>query len=207
MNAHYKNFICALCGAGYISSSRLRIHSRTHEAGSHPCKVCNKVFLNAHARDAHNERVHSNVKRHKCPLCSETFKSYSLKKKHLSAAHEIKVSEFKCDMCPKIFLMIADLNRHKRNEHMKERNYQCKDCELSFFDNYQLKLHSVKHGGERIYRCDVCKKSYARPKTLREHMRIHNNDRRFVCDVCGKAFVQNCTLKDHAKTHKKVKTQ
>lgn len=201
MNVHYQNYICATCGAGFITPERLRVHSFTHETGSFQCDVCEKVFRCNNSKNEHYANVHMKVKRHRCPQCPETFRNYFQRSKHISTIHGMKLKEFKCDLCPKVFTASGKLGVHIRTMHLKEKRHACDVCEWKFYSKSELKYHMIKHSGERKFQCNVCNKAYARKYTLREHMRIHENDRRFVCTICGKSFVQSCSLKHHSKIH------
>lgn len=201
MNVHYQNFICEQCGSGFITPERLRVHCFTHETGSIPCDACDKVFRSNNAKNEHYAYIHMKVKRHRCTQCPETFRNYFQRTKHISLIHGMKLKEFKCDLCPKVFTVSGKLRVHVRYAHLKEKRYACDVCEWKFYATSELKQHMVTHSGERKYQCNVCKKSYARKYTLCEHMRIHDNDRRFVCTVCGKTYAQSCSLKHHSKIH------
>ncbi|XP_049883258.1 zinc finger protein 567-like isoform X16 [Pectinophora gossypiella] len=171
MNIHYKNFICDLCGSGFMTPLRLKIHTRTHETGAHPCSVCSKIFRTVSARNDHYAVVHMNAKRSKCPHCFETFKTYYQKKKHLVKVHALKVSEFKCNLCPQTYLLSADLNVHKRQIHFNEKRYACDVCDWKFYQKCQLRDHMVSHGvGAKTHECQICKKTYLRRRTLRKHI-------------------------------------
>lgn len=201
MNVHFQNFICEQCGTGFITPERLRTHAFSHETGSFPCDSCDKIFRSTNAKNEHYATVHMKVKRHRCPHCPEAFRNYFQRNKHISAVHGLKLKEFKCTMCPKVFTISGKLGVHVRTVHLKLKRFSCGVCEWKFYSKSELKDHMVKHGGERKYQCSVCKKAYARKYTLREHMRIHENDRRFVCTICGRSFIQNCSLKHHMKIH------
>ncbi|CAG5057410.1 unnamed protein product [Parnassius apollo] len=201
MNVHFQNFFCEHCGIGFITPDRLRTHSLSHETGSFPCGSCDKVFRSRNAKNEHYATVHKKVKRHRCPHCSEMFRNYFQRNKHVSSVHGLKLKEFRCNFCPKVFTLSGKLGVHIRTVHLKLKRHACDVCEWKFYSKSELKEHMVRHGGERKFQCNVCKKAYARKYTLREHMRIHENDRRFVCTVCGRSFVQNCSLKHHVKVH------
>lgn len=201
MNVHFQNFICEQCGSGFITPERLRTHAFSHESGFYPCESCEKVFRSTNAKNEHYATVHKRVKRHRCPHCPETFRNYFQRNKHVANVHGLKLKEFKCTMCPKVFTVSGKLGVHIRTVHLKVKRHACDVCEWKFYSKSELKEHMIRHGGERKYQCNVCKKAYARKYTLREHMRIHDNDRRFVCTTCGRSFVQNCSLKHHAKIH------
>lgn len=205
MNIHYQNFICEQCGTGFITPERLRTHAFSHETGSFACDACDKVFRSTNAKNEHYALVHMRVKRHRCPNCPETFRNYFQRNKHVSSVHGVKLKEFKCNLCPKVFTLSGKLGVHIRTVHLKLKRHSCEVCEWQFYSKSELKEHMIRHGGERKHQCTICKKAYARKYTLREHMRIHENDRRFVCTTCGKSFVQNCSLKHHVKVHHAVK--
>lgn len=207
MNVHFQNFICDQCGIGFITPGRLRTHAFSHETGSYPCESCEKVFRSSNAKNEHHATVHLKVKRHRCPHCTETFRNYFQRNKHIASVHGLKLKEFKCAMCPKVFNLSGKLGVHVRTVHLKVKRHSCGVCEWKFYSKSELKDHMIRHGGERKFQCNVCKKAYARKYTLREHMRIHENDRRFVCSTCGRSFVQNCSLKHHTKIHHPVDAQ
>ncbi|XP_068626132.1 zinc finger protein 11-like [Battus philenor] len=202
MNVHYRNYVCEECGTGFVTKYRLRVHAKSlHSGGTFPCDICKKVYSTLQKQKNHVAAVHMNVKRFKCPKCSERFSEYFRRQKHLVDVHGVAPLRYKCNVCDKSFDRRYTLSRHLKRDHLEERDFQCNVCSYTCFTKNELRVHMVKHNGERIYECSVCKKSYARKKTLKEHMRIHNNDRRFACAVCGQAFVQKCSLKGHIKTH------
>ncbi|KAJ0170014.1 hypothetical protein K1T71_014620 [Dendrolimus kikuchii] len=201
MNVHFQYYICEQCGSGFITPHRLRSHGFSHETGAFRCDDCFKYFRSTNARNEHYATVHLKVKRHRCPHCSETFRNYFQRNKHIASDHGLKLKEFKCNLCPKVFTLSGKLSFHIRTVHLKLKRFACDVCEWKFYSRSELREHMVRHGGERKYQCNVCKKAYARKYTLKEHIRIHENDRRYVCTICGKAFLQNCSLKHHMKIH------
>ncbi|XP_045489756.1 PR domain zinc finger protein 5 isoform X4 [Pieris rapae] len=201
MNVHFQNFICEQCGAGFITPERLRTHAFSHESGSFSCESCEKVFRSVNAKNEHFANVHKQVRRHRCPHCPEAFRNYFQRNKHIAAVHGIKLKEFKCNLCVKVFTSSGKLGVHVRTVHLKMKRHGCSLCEWKFYSKSELKEHMIRHGGERKFNCNICKKSYARKYTLREHMRIHENDRRFVCSYCGGSFVQKCSLNHHVKVN------
>lgn len=201
MNVHFQNYICEQCGTGFITPSRLRTHALSHETGAVRCTECSKHFRSTNARNEHYANVHLKVKRHRCPQCPEAFRNYFQRNKHVTSTHGLKLKEFKCNLCPKVFTLSGKLSFHIRTVHLKLKRFACDRCDWKFYSKSELKDHMLRHNGERKYQCSVCKKAYARKYTLKEHSRIHENDRRHVCVVCGKAFVQKCSLKHHMKIH------
>lgn len=201
MNSHYEHYICESCGNVYVTYQRLVNHIKNyHATGDYSCKACSKTFPSYSAFYSHDAKVHRNNKRYKCPICDEKFSYYKLRLNHLAKVHGEKSAMYPCPVCHKVFDLCSRRTNHLRIYHaVRVKSHVCAVCGMAFYSGYELKEHSVKHGGERIYQCDICKKAYARMKTLREHMKIHNNDRRFVCPACGQTFIQKATMKNHMR--------
>ncbi|XP_063836972.1 zinc finger protein 43-like isoform X19 [Ostrinia nubilalis] len=199
INIHFRNFICEECGAGFATALRLKSHVLNHEKGSFKCEICDKVLRTVASLKAHVERIHMKVRKNKCHHCDETFLDYCSKIMHMVNVHGVKVPEYRCKLCPKVYLVSTKLNCHMKKSHFQTKKYQCDICQKEFSAPHTLKEHSVCHTGERNFECQVCKKRYSRKKILVEHMRIHNDDRRFTCQYCGMAFLQKCSMKSHIK--------
>jgi uncharacterized Zn-finger protein len=198
---HYNTYVCDQCGDGFASRAGLRIHSYSHSTGSHHCEVCGKAYNSIMSKRQHMKIVHLHVKLNKCTYCSETFRGYYQKLKHIMTVHGKKKYDYKCGFCPKTFLTNSNLRKHERVVHTQGEVYTCETCNYHTYTPQLLKRHMICHSDEKNFKCEVCGKRYARKRTLVEHMKIHNNVRRFVCKYCDKAFVQNCSLKGHMKTH------
>lgn len=199
---HYSNHFCDQCGAVFITEHTLKNHLGTHQVGSFPCSVCNKMFKNQISLMQHIKVIHKKAKRNICGVCDQAFRNYYDKLKHMMEDHGIQVPEYKCTYCPRVFILNAHWRAHEKT-HIKPNTYTCDLCQYKHHDKTALRRHMVVHSDERKFKCEVCKKAYARGRTLKEHMRIHNNDRRFACGYCTKAFVQKCSLKGHMRTHHK----
>ncbi|XP_030033818.1 zinc finger protein 680 isoform X4 [Manduca sexta] len=200
LNSHYRNYVCDVCGAGYINRTGLAIHLETHKVGTFKCEQCDKIFDTLVKKKSHEKGVHliSHL-RLKCGFCGEMFRHSDRKNEHLVNVHGLKPRSFKCGACDKIFNNSRRLSNHTKRDHLMERKFKCSKCDMKFFQNDLLKNHMIKHTGSKEFKCEVCTKGFGRKTTLTEHMRIHNNDRRFKCEHCGQAFVQKCSWKAHNK--------
>ncbi|XP_063837099.1 zinc finger protein 28-like isoform X5 [Ostrinia nubilalis] len=200
MNSHYRNYICEVCDAGFVSRSILMNHTEAHKTGVFQCDFCEKVFDTFRKKKSHEKSVHihSNLL-NKCGYCNEKFKNYKKKDEHIAKVHGVPSRALKCHACDKTFATKTALTIHTKRDHLMERRHKCEQCEMKFFKTSELKEHMVKHTGMRSFQCGVCFKSYGRKKTLNEHMRIHADDRRFKCEHCGQSFVQKCSWKGHMR--------
>lgn len=91
-----------------------------------------------------------------CGRCKCSFKSIEELTEHRNTVH-IKIGEFPCDMCPKVFTQKKHRETHRRI-HTKEKPYICHICGRRFSISANLKRHNMIHTGERPFVCDVCGK-------------------------------------------------
>lgn len=201
MNDHFRDYFCHQCGLGYATKGRLRGHYMTHVNGCYNCETCGKTFKTEATKRDHIQRVHMQIKKHKCPHCAEMFTGYRHRQNHIMEVHGVQGPEFRCGWCAKVFSFNGLLKLHVRRVHFKAREHVCHICKKHWANSSLLRNHMISHSGEKNFECQICKKKYGLKKTLIEHMRIHNNDRRFPCAFCDKAFIQKCSLQSHIKTH------
>lgn len=200
MYTHYRNFVCDVCGTGFVNEKMLNTHSDSHKVGIFKCRHCDEEFDAPRKKKYHEKTVHL-LSLNKCGYCDEKFMWYRQKCAHIAEVHGIVVTQPKeCKACDKVFPSESKLQLHVRRDHLLERRFKCTECEMDFFTKESLNDHMVKHTGIKMFSCKVCCKSYGLKKALREHMRIHENDRRFKCEKCDKAFVQKGNWKGHMRS-------
>ena len=83
------------------------------------------------------------------------------------------LQDFKCVTCGACFKSQQYLNRHI-NRHFAEKKWKCKDCEMAFIDNRDLKVH-IRHVHEnfRPYECKACHQAYKTKQGLTTHQKAH----------------------------------
>lgn len=200
MHNHFRNHICDICNAGFVTRRLLLSHKRRHGKGEFKCGHCDKTFVCDQKRRDHEQRMHLGLKkRNKCKLCEEKFDDYWTKMHHMVQKHGAPPISLKCTACDRTFTNRRSLTRHVKKDHLMEREHVCNICDMQFFLKHYLVEHMRVHTGVKKFQCHVCTKHYATKKSLRQHLRSHADDRRFACAVCGLAFVQKCTLKSHMK--------
>jgi uncharacterized Zn-finger protein len=218
--AHYRTHVttypCNLCDHTALTKTSLARHIViTHMQKKFACKICKKTYANKSTLTQHIRSVHNGVKIYMCIECSERFSDYASRMTHMIEVHGLPARTYMYPNCSKEFSRSGRLSEHIRRDHIKIKSHTCPSghvCDLKFFTEHKLKVHSLRHSGEERlfcfdwtlslifflidimnFHCDVCGKSYARKETLTEHMKIHKNVRAHVCHVCGKDFIQECT--------------
>ncbi|XP_052745815.1 gastrula zinc finger protein XlCGF7.1-like [Bicyclus anynana] len=176
MNVHFRNYVCAVCDAGFVNKNILLRHGDAHKTGEFSCTECSKTFDTARKKRLHDRSKHSGQKLpHKCGYCTERFKEVWKKYDHLSKIHGIKGPSVKCQACDKSFDTKHAWRLHTTRVHLMQRYHKCSECDMEFYTKKELESHMVRHTGTREFRCDICFKLYGRQKTLKEHTRrVHS---------------------------------
>lgn len=197
-----KPCICAVCGLGFVDDRNLSSHMKKHADKNKffHCNVCERKFIEAANLNNHMKRSHGD---NRCHICNLTLKSEFRKENHMAKEHDFYIREFKCDLCPRKFILNKLLVTHIKNQHLKEKNKACDVCGARFFDMARLNQHKIKHSDKKPFKCDTCDKTFARRKTYRQHLRIHSDERNYVCEKCDKAYVHYSSLAWHKQKHGK----
>ncbi|XP_075989335.1 uncharacterized protein LOC142985191 isoform X9 [Anticarsia gemmatalis] len=163
-------YVCDVCGKRFRYRDSIELHKANVHSHSVNCNYCDINLPSKHALLKHCEEIH-NTEKLKCHICSMVLSSRYLKALHLATVHDDKKYQFKCDLCPKIFILKSKLLRHKSLTHLKDRPVTCEVCGLKLFDFQELKRHSVTHSDAKPFDCKFCSKCYRWRKNLVVHMK------------------------------------
>ncbi|KAI5631831.1 gastrula zinc finger protein xFG20-1-like isoform X4 [Phthorimaea operculella] len=161
MHSHYRNYICDICSAGFVTLKALQAHRTTHDTGSAKCTYCFKVFDSLRKAKKHESCVHTDeTRRSVCRFCGERFKTYTAKQKHLKEVHGVVPNSVKCLACDKIFPRKDLLVYHTKKYHLMLRPHKCTECDRECFTASDLARHMAMHSTERKFCCELCPKTF-----------------------------------------------
>ncbi|XP_011154734.1 uncharacterized protein LOC105192357 isoform X2 [Harpegnathos saltator] len=167
------------------------------------CSVCKKAFSTAYNYKQHIGIHFTDQQKFHCKECGVSFAWKSTLNKHIASTHSSNwPPKFVCDICPRVYSTLSQVNEHVKRDHLKQRNHVCDHCGKSFFKSFDLKTHSRTHTNERPYACRVCGKRFHYQSHIIRHERTHSGERPYVCVVCQKAFIQPGSLKVHEQKHR-----
>lgn len=117
-----------------------------------------------------------------------------------ASSQPTKNKRFVCSQCGHAFAQGADLRKHVRTVHLKERPYSCDLCEKKFGEKGNLRKHRRSvHLNERPFSCNACGSSFAFQDGLTRHVRlVHDQVHPFTCARCGMSYKQISQLRRHA---------
>lgn len=111
---------------------------------------------------------------------------------------------FKCELCPRISLSRADLQKHVQVVHENQRNHPCTFCDKRFSTSSNMRRHvDARHSGnnEKIHSCDKCESRSNWKENLAHHARRHNPVKRLECYFCKIQFAHFSKLVTHSRGH------
>ncbi len=164
------------------------------------CKSCNetltygKAIMRTHVIQKHTNRFACS----KCPYkgyCKSRFEG------HIRTIHDGILEQ--CTECGKFYKSLKYHMKYQHGN--TERFYcKEKGCRQSFKIHANLKKHTkAVHRKQKPWKCTVCSREFAWKGPFKEHMNLHNGIRKWKCEVdgCGAAFARNYSLKKHHRCY------
>uniref|UniRef100_A0A182JCN0 C2H2-type domain-containing protein n=1 Tax=Anopheles atroparvus TaxID=41427 RepID=A0A182JCN0_ANOAO len=150
--------------------------------------------LRTHYRTVHSIRGYV-----RC--CGRQFFIRSLAAEHI-AAHQ---GALRCHLCDKTFTARSSVVNHIATMHPSydsgNGSYDCDECDSTFLNKLQLRLHKKRHKLTSI-ECSLCGKT-VRSDYIQQHIATQHGEerRKLMCHICGKEFASEAALNVHIKQH------
>ena len=118
-----KGYKCEMCSSKFakkniLTNHMINVHMKIKDF---KCKDCSKRFPTRHRMESHHKWVHLLIKPpqsypYTCHGCKTSFKKRQQMEWHINKVH-LNYKPYKCNLCEKSFLRIAELNRHMKRAH------------------------------------------------------------------------------------------
>jgi len=105
-------------------------------------------------------------------------------------------TEFRCEICNKVYTKLGALNIHKASVH-EGITYPCERCGKAYSQAVNLKRHIMSVHENSQFPCELCGKTYNDISAVRLHIKTKHEGVRHQCELCGKDFRAKCELKKH----------
>ncbi|KAM4697674.1 zinc finger protein 646 [Rhinophrynus dorsalis] len=210
---HQRPFRCEVCGRSYRHAGSLINHKQTHKTGVFRCAICQKRFFNLMAMKNHN-RIHFEVKRHKCLDCGKAFRL----RKQLDTHQRIHREKAACKRPGRRKCRVS-----KSHKVLQQKTLVVNDPVSSQFEDSPIKQEdsidehyapssapAVGVGkrelnpDSRPYQCEQCGRSYRHAGSLVNHKKSHKMGQ-FCCSICNKTYPNLMAMKNHQRTHYEAK--
>ncbi|OQV22924.1 putative Zinc finger protein PLAGL1 [Hypsibius exemplaris] len=207
---------CSDCGKQFTTLESMQEHAKLH-AGSRPhvCSFpfCRKFFTSKYKLLRH-ELIHSQEKRHHCPLCHKKFHRKDHLNNHLKV-HERSKVRLECHLCGCVFAKKWTYEKHM-TLHERDGSHKldsmadfCRNGVGSSSDESQREQSSLLlHPQQQLLMSGVTdhvEDDYLPYKPEPMKRLPVGQKASHPCDVCGKVFSASKDLRRHLQTHLGVK--
>ncbi|KAJ6633299.1 Zinc finger and BTB domain-containing protein 41 [Pseudolycoriella hygida] len=176
---------CFACHKTYKSVKTIRKHS----------KNCNQTTSNYKTTYYHKTIDDEFV----CNVCNKSFKSRQSVNAHIQRHIGQKLL---CNICGKYLSNRNNLTKHYKTVHLKEKRYQCPQCQKRYDSGYRLRIHQNSHEGIRLFGCPLCPQRFITSSALSRHKKtVHKQGELYECNICFRKFNIAYNLRAHMVTH------
>lgn len=113
------------------------------------CPQCQKIFSDKKKVKLHVQRVHKQIKNHKCDVCQYRAHTKWDILRHIKTNHLPQESDPKdlriCPDCGKVLKGNNHLNFHIKTKHLKLTKYSCDLCDFRSYGKYEIRSHIEIH--------------------------------------------------------------
>ena len=146
-----------------------------------------------------NAKYQTGLKLFKCQLCTASFSSKALIKRHIDLLHSL----FESEQCGKDFKTQRNLEKQKKIQYnQRKKPLQCSTCGKLISSKYSLRNHQKLHNESEKETCNICGKKVI---DLNFHRKLHMAQ--FKCAFCPKVMTSKQVMRRHVETHENAGQQ
>ena len=190
---------CLACGFETPFIKQVETHVK-NEGPFHDnqCPNCPERFFSRSEFVEHTQLNQHNGFR--CGLCSEVFDTNIKKRNHRkNCLPGVKLEEFVCTDCGKVFYSKDKLYAHNYNVHRFSGTWPCEFCDKVAQTQNKLKAHISKVHNRRP--CPYCGKIVSQMDVHIKTVHTDDNLKPYSCEICQKGFNTQHYLNTHMNTH------
>ena len=173
------------------------------------CEYCKKYFRIFSLYENHVWSFHSRSPQQEVMMKSSSNRKNKVQVKNIQPKiiidkHKQKIG---CEDCGKLFSSISYIEKHKKEVHSKQKDYNCSECKMSFSRKWSLSCHIRIHKGELPYKCKYCNLKFRTASAKNQHkIEKHETDRKpkpvHKCLYCSftsksKKYIENIHKRSH----------
>ena len=192
------------------------------------CKICpDKIVDTKDEFRKHFIIIHLKEEPRVCEICGNSYTSQGLhihkKEKHFSNKDRktafsnmdledgLKLFQngLTCKKCGRKFKTEMKIQRHIKNTHLRQADFECNLCDLKFVNetsraHHLFTIHNIRSGtgntdsaketDEKLLQIEFVKSNIAKAKTFEENGVVH-----FECPICQKVTMRSAGLRIHLR--------
>ncbi|KAL7040968.1 hypothetical protein ACKWTF_000560 [Chironomus riparius] len=145
-----KTILCHLCTKGFSTKSNLRSHLVSHTTELVECNICNQVFKNKISLQSH-KKIHKPKEQlnFACTQCDKRFHNRNHLERHTISHSNEKNYRCSYEGCCSAYKWEKDLKNHE-STHDGLKRHLCQFCPRGFVDIANLRKHKLKQHPEEL---------------------------------------------------------
>ncbi|CEO95538.1 Zinc finger, C2H2 type [Plasmodiophora brassicae] len=167
-------------------------------SGQYPCSLCDRVFTQVSAINAHERNAHPEICPLHCMYCDKPFHTVPPLERHqMSCPDRNEAKETPPPAQPADMPIRIHLPGFKTNPMYREAGqFRCSFCSTSFDRRFALTTHEREVHPDLVpFRCPICGSGFSSRTALESHANFCMDH---TCEECGRDFFSRHALEKHA---------
>ena len=197
---------CSICGKRFANEKTLNYHTQEHNEFANSRLRLKPNYTNTSPKPAVQQQSPAKEKHVRfsklvsCDQCENLFTNTQLLEAHVKNKHmkyaeivQFPIDTLECNTCAFVSDTKTELEIHKKENHRKEKEYPCNDCDFQATSRPILRKH----------RQLVHSKVAETEPTPIEEMEVdevdNEKEKKKKCQLCEEKFISNSNLAQHRR--------